>query len=79
MNMGVAADFLSNLKPDFIDTFLYRGAITLAAIFGLWVSHTIIVFFTKRHLKTRHHLRYSKIISLFSFYFSGIYYCASLV
>ena len=44
MNMGVAADFLSNLKPDFIDTFLYRGAITLAAIFGLWVSHTIIVF-----------------------------------
>lgn len=51
MNMGVAADFLSNLKPDFIDTFLYRGAITLAAIFGLWVSHTIIVFFTKRHLK----------------------------
>ena len=49
--MGFAADFFSNLKPDFIDTFVLRGGISLAAIFSLWISHNIIVFFTKRHLQ----------------------------
>ena len=49
--MGFAADFFSNLKPNFIDTFVLRGGISLAAIFSLWISHNIIVFFTKRHLQ----------------------------
>lgn len=61
--MRFTSDFLHHLRPDVIDTFLIRGGVSLVAIIGLWLTHNLFVFFTKRHLKNHDTIYASRKIS----------------
>ena len=66
-------DLLASLKPNMIDTIVFRFGITITTIILLWITHQLVVFFSKRHIKNHDTIYATRKISRYIHFLSAAF------